>query len=61
MRRFANCLQIVIVKENTDAKMLRGSQRRTKIKSVKNTGKKCIKEAQMSHQFYETSELIHIL
>jgi len=37
MRRFANCLQIVIVKENTDAKMLRGSQRRTKIKSVKKT------------------------
>ena len=57
MRRFVNCLQIVIVKENTDAKMLRGSQPRTKIKSVK----KCIKEAQMSHQFYETSELIHIL
>jgi len=26
---------VVIVKENTDAKMLRGSQRRTKIKSVK--------------------------
>jgi hypothetical protein len=29
-----NIIQIVIAKENTDAKMLRGSQRRTKIKSV---------------------------
>ena len=45
MRRFVNCLQIVIVKENTDAKMLRGSQRRTKIKSVKNHWEKVHKRS----------------